>query len=58
MDSLVNKIIMDDRICYYPDWDGGFITGKHTFDKDGFCIFCGYKTETIILDNDNHEGKV
>jgi hypothetical protein len=29
--------------CTYPDWCGGYITGKHRFDKDGFCVICGVK---------------
>ena len=31
--------------CIYPDWEGGYIVSKHKFDKDGFCIICGYKKE-------------
>jgi len=27
--------------CIYPDWEGGFITGEHRFDKDGYCVICG-----------------
>jgi ribonuclease HI len=27
--------------CVYPDWEGGFIIGKHVFDNKGFCIMCG-----------------
>lgn len=29
----------------YPDFEGGYEIGKHNFDKDGFCIFCGEKKE-------------
>lgn len=29
------------RECYYPDWEDGFIVGRHIFDKKGFCIICG-----------------
>ena len=27
--------------CIYLDWEGGFITGEHRFDKDGYCVICG-----------------
>ena len=27
--------------CIYSDWEGGFITGEHRFDKDGYCVICG-----------------
>jgi hypothetical protein len=33
--------------CVYPDWEGGFSTGKHNFDKDGFCTTCGKTKEQI-----------
>ena len=29
--------------CVYPNWDGAFWRGKHKYDRDGFCIICGYK---------------
>ena len=30
--------------CLYPDWEGGIIKNEnHNYDKDGFCIICGYK---------------
>jgi len=28
--------------CVTPDYEGGFDIRKHVFDKDGWCIFCGY----------------
>lgn len=37
--------------CYYPDWEGGIITGEHRFHRDGYCVFCGEKKQ-IILDKD------
>jgi len=35
--------------CVYPDGEGGFIIGKHSFDKDGYCIFCGEVAQDIGL---------
>jgi hypothetical protein len=32
--------------CIYPDWEGDMISGIHRYDKDGFCIICGYKKIT------------
>ena len=37
------KIILNN--CIYPDGEGGFGTGKHNFDKKGFCIICGKTKE-------------
>lgn len=32
--------------CIYSD--GEIVTkGEHKFDKDGFCIFCGFKQDKI-----------
>lgn len=31
--------------CIYPDWQGGYETGVHKYDKDGFCIICGHKKQ-------------
>lgn len=29
--------------CITPNYeDGGYDVGKHEFDKNGWCIFCGY----------------
>jgi len=28
--------------CVYPDWEGGYIYGKHRYDKDGYCVICGH----------------
>jgi len=25
--------------CIYPDWEGGFITGEHRFDKVDIVLF-------------------
>lgn len=36
--------------CFYPDWEGGIIAGKHNFGKDGFCCICGEKEKS-----DTHE---
>ena len=32
--------------CVYPDWEGGFHIGKHTWDKKGWCCVCGEKKPT------------
>jgi len=36
--------------CVYPDWEGGFIVGKHHFDNDGYCVICGSLREDTIDD--------
>lgn len=29
--------------CWTPDYEtGGYEVREHNFDKDGWCIFCGY----------------
>lgn len=31
------------QYCWYPDYEnGGFMVDKHIFDKNGWCIICGY----------------
>lgn len=27
--------------CYYPDWEGGYTVGEHSWDKEGWCSTCG-----------------
>ena len=47
--------------CFYPDWEGGLIAGRHIFDNKGFCIICGevkvYTKEEIAswIDNEGFE---
>lgn len=34
------------RECRNPDWEGGMETSEHSYDKDGFCNYCGNKRPT------------
>ena len=39
--------------CIYPDWEGGYETGLHNFDKDNYCILCGKtKEQSLIFQHD------
>ena len=33
---------INDTNCVYPDWERGYITGPHHYDKDGYCNICGH----------------
>jgi hypothetical protein len=34
-------------MCVYPNYENGFSSGKHNFDKKGFCIICGKTKEQV-----------
>ena len=34
--------------CISPDWDESYGDGKHKYDKNGDCIFCG-KIKTVVI---------
>lgn len=31
------------QMCRNPDWEGGVEVSEHSYDKDGFCSYCGNK---------------
>ena len=33
--------------CWYPDWEGGYDVGQHSFGRDGFCNTCGQSLAKI-----------
>lgn len=44
--------------CIYPDWEGGLLYSAHKFDKDGYCIFCGYKLPNLIENDKANESQM